>query len=195
MNIYEKLQKVRVELQNANLKKSGHNKFAGFHYFELSDFLPAVNVLMEKYKLCSTFNIGVEEAILTIINAEAPEEREKFVCPMGELNLKGAHQIQNLGGQITYLRRYLYMNAMEIIEADHLDSTLNKPATKKAAKKEEAVIDRGTKEGLIKFAAAKNIKENVLRILCEREYKKPLDEFNAEECRSFCNLIEERGNK
>ena len=30
----------RVKLQNAKLKKTGNNSFAGFDYFELSDFLP-----------------------------------------------------------------------------------------------------------------------------------------------------------
>lgn len=40
MNIYKKLQKCRVDLQNSNLKKSGNNKFAGYSYFELGDFLP-----------------------------------------------------------------------------------------------------------------------------------------------------------
>ena len=38
--------KIRVELQNAKLKKSGRNKFAGFEYFELADFLPKLNELM-----------------------------------------------------------------------------------------------------------------------------------------------------
>ena len=42
MNIYEKLQTARVELQKTALKKSGVNKFAGFKYFELGDFIPAV---------------------------------------------------------------------------------------------------------------------------------------------------------
>ena len=38
MNIYEKLQKCRVDLQQMNIKKSGKNKFSGYMYFELGDF-------------------------------------------------------------------------------------------------------------------------------------------------------------
>jgi hypothetical protein len=41
--IYDKLQQARIALQSMELKKSGHNKFAGYKYFELGDFLPAVN--------------------------------------------------------------------------------------------------------------------------------------------------------
>ena len=37
--VYQKLQKARVKLQSVELKKSGHNSFAGFKYFELSDLL------------------------------------------------------------------------------------------------------------------------------------------------------------
>ena len=53
MNIYEKLQKARVELQSLGLKMGGHNKFADFKYFELKDFLPKVNEIFENLKLFS----------------------------------------------------------------------------------------------------------------------------------------------
>ena len=42
MNVYQKLMAARLKLQNTDLKKSGHNKFAGYKYFELGDFLPTV---------------------------------------------------------------------------------------------------------------------------------------------------------
>ena len=43
MNIYEKLQKARVDLQSKGIKKSGKNTFAKYDYYELADFMPAVN--------------------------------------------------------------------------------------------------------------------------------------------------------
>ncbi|BBM37657.1 hypothetical protein JCM16775_0347 [Leptotrichia hofstadii] len=57
MNIYEKLQKARVELQSLGLKMGGHNKFSGFKYFELKDFLPKVNEIFENLKLFSKFDL------------------------------------------------------------------------------------------------------------------------------------------
>ena len=47
MNIYEKIQLVKEEILESNLKKSGENKFAGFKYYELADFLPTI------IKLCN----------------------------------------------------------------------------------------------------------------------------------------------
>ena len=42
---------------------------------------------------------------------------------MAKAELKGCHEIQNLGASETYLRRYLYVAAFEIVEHDALDAT------------------------------------------------------------------------
>ena len=115
-NIYSKMQKARCEFQEKPLKKSGHNKFAGYHYFELGDFLPTINSLLEKYNLCSNISFDNEMATLTIVNAENTDEKLVFTSPMSNANLKGCHDVQNLGAVQTYLRRYLWVNAFEIVD-------------------------------------------------------------------------------
>ena len=122
MNVYEKLQKARIELQSKQMKKSGHNKFAGYQYFELGDFLPEINKLFAELKLCSVVSFGKDLAELKVINIEKPEEVVTFTSPMADANLKGCHPIQNLGAVETYNRRYLYVSALEIVEHDALDS-------------------------------------------------------------------------
>lgn len=124
MNIYEKLQTARVELQKTALKKSGLNKFAGFRYFELGDFLPAVNVLFDKHKMLAAFNIINDLATLTIINTEKPDEMIAFSSPFADANIKGTTPVQSLGGAHTYLKRYLYLNALEIVDNDVLDASV-----------------------------------------------------------------------
>jgi hypothetical protein len=42
--------------------------------------------------------------------------------PMSSAALKGCHEVQNLGAVQTYLRRYLWVTAMEIVEHDALDA-------------------------------------------------------------------------
>ena len=125
-NIYSKMQKVRCEFQEKPLKKSGHNKFAGYRYFELADFLPTINSLLEKYNLCSNISFDKELATLTIINSENTDEKLIFTSPMSQANLKGCHDVQNLGAVQTYLRRYLWVNAFEIVEQDGLEATSGK---------------------------------------------------------------------
>lgn len=121
MKVYSSLQKCRVELQKKNLKKSGHNKFAGYTYYELADVLPTINQLMLENNLCSFVNFNNEIATLTIVSIE-DNSTITFTSPMSSASLKGCHDVQNLGAVQTYIRRYLYTNAFEIVESDALDS-------------------------------------------------------------------------
>jgi len=148
-NVYQKLQECRVKLQAVKLKKSGKNKYSGYDYFELEDFLPKVNELFQEHKLTSLISFTPETATLTIVNTEQPEETIVFTSPMAEASLKGCHPIQNLGAVQSYQRRYLYIAALEIAEHDALDSTIGngsgeKPTTKTTKAEEKA---RKTLEG------------------------------------------------
>lgn len=143
MNLYEKVQKMRCELQDMKLKKSGENKFAGYKYYELGDILPPINKLMLADKCVGLVTFDSENARLTIVNCEAPEEMIVFTSPMASASLKGAHDIQNLGAVETYQRRYLYMTAFEIVENDFFDATqgmTTQPKPKKEKKMSEDMI-------------------------------------------------------
>lgn len=122
-NIYTKLQEMRVSLQSLNVKKTGYNKHLNYNYYELGDFMPPINQLMKDQGVCSVVTYEPDVATLTLINAEKPEERIIFTSPMAEAKLGSAHPIQNLGAVETYQRRYLYMTAFEIVEADVLDAS------------------------------------------------------------------------
>ena len=122
MSVYAKLMKARVELQSRDLKKSGHNKFAGYYYFELSDFMPAVNEIFHKIGLCGVVSYGAELATLTITDIDG-DGVILITSPMAEANLKGCHPIQNLGAVETYTRRYLWTTGLEMVEHDALDSS------------------------------------------------------------------------
>ena len=128
MNIYKKLQECRVALQNSNLKKSGKNGHLNFNYFTLDDFMGVVNKLFLDHDLCSMFNIvttadGVREAELVIFYQPEGKEVEtlRFTSPIADAKLVGSTPIQALGAVHTYMRRYLYVNALEIAEPEVLD--------------------------------------------------------------------------
>lgn len=123
MNIYEKLSDARIRLQELNLRKSGKNKFAGFSYYELGDFIPAVNKIFGDLKLYSMFSVEENKAILRVVNSESPEEHVIFASPTAAIDLRGYAAIQGVGAMHTYMKRYLYMNALEIVESDSLDAT------------------------------------------------------------------------
>lgn len=120
--VYAKLQKCRVELQNMELKKSGHNKFAGYRYFELSDLLPAINTLFDVYGLCYSLQFDKDVANMYVVDV-ATGNSIKFCCPMEPAILKGCMPVQNLGASITYITRYLLVMALAISEHDAVDAS------------------------------------------------------------------------
>lgn len=132
MSVYKKLQEARIDLQAIPLKKSGKNKFAGYEYFELGDFLPTIQEICLHKGLCGSVTFYTDIAILTITDVDKPEDKIEFKCPMSSAALKGCHEVQNLGAVQTYLRRYLWTNAFEIVEHDALDATMGKDELKKA---------------------------------------------------------------
>ena len=131
--VYDKLQHARVTLQSIELKKSGHNKFAGYRYFELADFLPTVNKIFNEEGLCHTLEFTSDLAVMRIFDTENGG-CAKFTCPMAEANLKGCHPVQNLGASITYITRYLLVMAMAIVEHDAIDASEPIPEEKKSGK-------------------------------------------------------------
>ncbi len=138
--VYAKLQEARIRLQAAPLKKSGHNKFAGYQYFELGDFLPTINQIFHEIGLCSVVSFDKELATLRIVDTDTGGSIT-FTSPMADAQLKGCHPIQNLGAVETYSRRYLYVTALEIVEHDALDATTGATEPKSAKPIAKSVFD------------------------------------------------------
>ncbi len=147
MNIYKQLDDARKQFHKLNLKKSGKNKFAGYEYFELSDFLlPAMGCLSDN-DLIGVISFETELATMTI-HSTVDESSIVITSPMSEANMKGNQPVQNLGAVETYQRRYLWVAAMEIVEHDALDSA---EPQKPAPKKEQYMASAEQKKTLSKF--------------------------------------------
>ena len=143
VSIYWKLSAARIMLQEQPLTKSGANKFAGYKYFELGDFLPAIQRIFNDVGLVDVISFTADTATLTLYDSDNGQSIV-FTSPMGSANLKGCHEVQNIGAVETYQRRYLYVTALAIVEADSLDAvTGNKDVEppKKAEKKPEPKDD------------------------------------------------------
>jgi len=122
MSVHKKLMTARIMMMKAKLEKTGHNKFAGYKYFELGDFLPAVQLIFEQIGLCGVVSYDNEYAKLCITDVDDGTVIV-ITSPMATAALKGAHEIQNLGAVETYQRRYLWSTAMELCENDPIDAS------------------------------------------------------------------------
>jgi hypothetical protein len=177
MNVYQKLNEARAKFHQSQLKKSGHNKFANYYYFELGDFIiPALDIF-HKVGLTGVVTFGTEVAHISIIDNDKPEDRIIISSPMSTAALKGCHEVQNLGAVQTYLRRYLWVAALEIVEHDALDSTV-KGMDDSELMDWIAAIDATTTADELKavyakaYAAAKNDIDAQKRIVAAKDRQK-----------------------
>jgi len=137
MSVYTKLNDAREKFHAMKLEKTGLNKFAGYKYFELGDFIiPALKVFKD-CGLCAIISFGKDTAKMLIVDTSAdPDNHNSMVIiesPMSTAALKGCHEVQNLGAVQTYLRRYLWVAALEIVEHDALDATTGSDTKSKSA--------------------------------------------------------------
>lgn len=129
LNIYQKIILARQKFLEMNIKKSGVNRFAKFKYFELEDIVPPMTQICLELGLVALPSFG-DCAVLTVINTDKPEERETFVSPMRQLSIisvegnRKMNELQGLGSEQTYQRRYLYMMFLDIVENDVVDATI-----------------------------------------------------------------------
>lgn len=194
MNIYQKLQKARIELQNLNLKKTGNNKFSGFTYYELGDFLPAINVICDKFGLITRFSIvgrGEDEtAVLALFNSDEISESITFTSPTAEAKIGmkkdgtgGADPIQNLGGKITYMRRYMFFIAFEMVENDIVER-INRELTEDLDEKDiKKINDAKDEQQLLKIAG-------ILKSRYKPELIKPYFDKRREELQDNVKKVE-----
>ena len=140
-----KITELRRLVTEAELKQTGLNKYAGFKYYQLEDFLPTVNKLCDDIGLFPAFSmlnytdhvwdtekkeyyeVTKNMARLRIKDTEG-NDFEDFEIPVAEVRMGGKDRnpIQELGAANTYLKRYLYMNFLELSEGDVVDATIGK---------------------------------------------------------------------
>lgn len=205
----ESIIEIRVKLQNAKLKKSGKNKFAGFEYFELADFLPKLNELMLDEKVNDRFYIKDNYATLELQKGNETNTytmpfvlfdtpvNKKYNKDLDEyINVKSMQDIQYLGALNTYYKRYLYLNAFGITDGEIIDSMDNSELgdSKKIVKtKEELKIQKSQVEIISKYYKDENLKK-----LLKNNNLKKLEDMSlikaSEICKELNKKLEEKEN-
>lgn len=149
MNVYQKLQAARLKFLQAGVKKTGKNMHLEFTYFELADIVPAAETIFSEVGLLGVTSFYGDEAVMHVFNVHDPEEKPiGFSAPFTKIQpiitnsgKQATNEMQALGSSITYMRRYLWQLALDIIEADSIDPMIGAvsdtatvtTATKKAA--------------------------------------------------------------
>ena len=186
MNTMQKLAKARLYFLNSKIGKSGKNMQLEFKYFELEDIVPTAIRIFDRVGLVAVDDFGGEIASKTIYNVHNPDdipvifqvknrEVDQIISKAGKTV---TNPLQALGSSITYLRRYLWMVALDITEPDNIDPSLTQeeeeeqvlPKPKKAAPKPPATPAerKEAKEELVKESSKNATAEQIdlLKSLC-----------------------------
>ena len=153
MTVAQRLSEARVRFLESGAKKSGVNQHAEFMYFELADIVPTATRIFDDLDLLFMISFDGEMAHGTLYTAENFEDEDNSYItvsfPMRSIAEPAKfrmNEVQGLGAEITYMRRYLYMLILDIVEADTFDAESGrmedapKPAKKPATKEERAEI-------------------------------------------------------
>lgn len=138
-NVYQKLMAARAKFLESDVQKTGKNMHLSFKYFELEDIVPNAIRIFSEVGLIPVVNFTSDTATMTIINTDIPEEVIPFVAPFNQIapivsnaGKQATNEMQALGSSITYMRRYLYMIALDICESDSIDANIGKGETPSA---------------------------------------------------------------
>ena len=124
MNVYEKMSNARLFMQEEGIKKLGKNTFAKYDYYKLADINTVMNKALQKFRLFTQIEVQTQIAILEIINVDNTQEKVMYSMPFIEAEMKSASRIQSWGSSVSYLSRYLILEAFQIGEAEvDVDST------------------------------------------------------------------------
>lgn len=133
LNVYQKLLKARTMFLEADVQKTGKNMHLSFKYFELDDIVPPATRIFNEVGLIALPNFTSDTATFTVVNVDNLEESIVFTAPFNQIapivsnaGKQATNEMQALGSSITYMRRYLYMMALDICESDSIDANIGK---------------------------------------------------------------------
>ena len=94
-----------------------------------------MNKALQKFRLFTQIEVQTQIAILEIVNVDNPQEKVMYSMPFIEAEMKSASKIQSWGSSVSYLSRYLILEAFQIGEAEvDVDSTEESEARAEAQK-------------------------------------------------------------
>ena len=143
MNVLQKLVLARKKFLEKGVEKSGVNQHLEFKYFRLEDIVPEATEIFAEVGLLHVFSIKGDVASMVVYNTDDINDFVEFTAPFivvkPIVNKEGkqvSNDVADLGSSITYLRRYLYLMCLDIVEADEIDANLKSPEeTEKELKK------------------------------------------------------------
>lgn len=194
LSVKERIARISNELV---IIKTGYNDYSKYFYITPEDLFTPLKPLLLKYRIFTHFNVrrlqdGRNEAVLRVEDFDGEEGRQVYTMNVGDITLKGANEVQSMGGLRTYCERYLTMSAFKVAEnEDDLDNKDNTDTEKKSKKKDPVLEAKTELQTLCKEKIAENSdnRAKIEEILKKIEPSGQIKNFAFQEAKNAIKMI------
>ena len=201
-SVPKKLLAARKHIKQSPIKREGSNDFSHYDYFTPDQVAMLVDDACQEVGLLTTFSLDKDEnghyGSLIIIDVENGDTLTSVMrTEMPEI--KATNAAQQMGGLVTYTKRYMLMNEFDIVDNNlDFDSKDNRPSAKKeeadaapkklGLKKVHITKEEPAKEEKKAEEVAEPMEEHAVEAPVEVE-EKSAEEERIEELRAMCDEL------
>jgi len=160
--IYKKIEDAIDLIKNSPLKKQGRNTYSEYDYYTPEQVNKLVYDACKKVGLFVRFDLlrnehGIE-GLVTVFDSTDFKVSVEYKMASDVPSIKATNIAQQLGGAMTYTKRYMLMNIFDIVDNNlDFDTTTNtkkqsEPKEEKEDPKEDLTPDGKPKQWLNRFA-------------------------------------------
>lgn len=117
--LYRKLQQARMDFRDKHVEARGRNDFNHFDYITLKDIVTeAIPILLDN-NLSIHHKFYLNQPLVELVDLETGYSEDFGSNVTFEVEGKNTNQrLQALGSTESYIRRYIYMQILDIVESD-----------------------------------------------------------------------------
>lgn len=184
--LYRKLQNARVAFKDKHVEARGRNNFNNFDYITLKDIVTeAIPILLEN-DLSIHHKFYLSPPRVELVDLETGYSEDFGSNAVMELDGKNHNQkLQALGSTESYLRRYIYLQILDIVEGDP-DIDFGKPEPKEA-KPQRRYKEKQATNNIVTDDRVHDLSRQIGEELGERGVENPTNRNKLELCGEWFN--------
>ena len=178
--LYRKLQQARVDFKEKHIEARGRNDFNKFDYITLKDIvLEAIPILQDNnLSIHQKFYLTPPRVELVDIETGYSEEFGSNVdFPVDGKNTN--QRLQSLGSTESYIRRYIYLQILDIVESDP-DKDFGKPES--PMKPQSRYKEKQASKNIVSDDRVHDLSRQIGEELGERGVENPTNRNKLELC-------------
>ena len=155
MEVYKKINQAIEKIKNSDLKKGGYNSYSEYAYYTPEQIDKLVREACQDLNIFVKFDLKRNElgidGTIEIIDLDENAPSAFYTMASDIPSIKATNISQQLGGAMTYTKRYMLMNVFDIVDNnldfDNTENTQKSESNKKASP--ENWLNKFNKDGSV----------------------------------------------